>query len=179
VKVLPHTLAADPERRDRFEREARAVAALNHPNIITIYSVDEPDGILFLTMELVEGKTLADVIPRQGMTLEQWLDVAISLTDAVGAAHQRGITDRDLKPANVMVNTEGRVKVLDFALSKLREQSPIDGLAATVATSPLTADGRIVGTVAYMSPEQAQGSVCRRALGRVLAWHPIVRDGHG
>src|SRR6476469_8937432 len=157
-KVLAHALAADPERRGRFEREARAVAALNHPNIITIYSVEDLDGLLFQTMELVEGKTLNELIPRQGMSLEQLLHVGIPLADAVGAAHQRGITHRDLKPANVMVTDEGRVKVLDFGLAKLQEESPVDGLtvAATVS-APLTIEGRILGTVAYRSPEQAQG----------------------
>ena len=157
LKVLPQAMAEDPERRGRFEREARAVAALNHPNIITIYAVDEQDGVPFLAMELVVGKTLTEVIPSQGMTLDQLLQVGIPLADAVGAAHQRGITHRDLKPANVMITDEGRVKVLDFGLAKLREESPLDGLTATVATAPVTGDGRIVGTVAYMSPEQAQG----------------------
>jgi serine/threonine protein kinase/dipeptidyl aminopeptidase/acylaminoacyl peptidase len=157
LKVLAHALAADPERRNRFEREARAVAALNHPNIITIYSVEEQDGVLFLTMELVEGKTLTELIPPRGMSLGQLLHVAIPLTDAVGAAHQRGITHRDLKPANVMVTDEGRVKVLDFGLAKLQEESPVDGLTAMTASAPLTSEGRIMGTVAYMSPEQAQG----------------------
>jgi serine/threonine protein kinase/Tol biopolymer transport system component len=157
LKVLAHALAADPERRGRFEREARAVAALNHPNIITIYSVEDRDGVLFLTMELVEGKTLTELIPPHGMSLEQVLHVAIPLADAVGAAHQRGITHRDLKPANVMVTDEGRVKVLDFGLAKLQEESPVDGLSVTVTREQLTSEGRIVGTVAYMSPEQAQG----------------------
>ena len=92
LKVLPPALADDPERRGRFEREARAVAALNHPNIITIYAVDEQDGVPFLAMELVVGKALTEVIPSQGMTLEQLLQVGIPLADAVGAAHQWGIT---------------------------------------------------------------------------------------
>ena len=157
LKVLPQAMADDPERRGRFEREARAIAALNHPNIITIYSVDEQDGVPFLAMELVVGKTLTEVIPGQGMTLDQLLQVGIPLADAVGAAHQRGITHRDLKPANVMITDEGRVKVLDFGLAKLREESPLDGLTATMAAAPVTGTGRIVGTVAYMSPEQAQG----------------------
>lgn len=157
LKVLAHALAADPERRERFEREARAVAALNHPNIVTIHSVEEQDGVLFLTMELVEGKTLAELIPRGGMRLDQLLHIAIPLADAVGAAHQRGITHRDLKPANVMITDEGRVKVLDFGLAKLRAESPVDGLTATMMTDQLTGEGRIIGTVAYMSPEQAQG----------------------
>jgi len=157
LKVLAHALAADPERRGRFEREARAVAALNHPNIITIYSVEDLDGLLFQTMELVEGKTLTELIPPHGMSLEQLLHVGIPLADAVGAAHQRGITHRDLKPANVMVTDEGRVKVLDFGLAKLREELPVGGLSVTVTKEQLTSEGRIVGTVAYMSPEQAQG----------------------
>jgi serine/threonine protein kinase/Tol biopolymer transport system component len=157
LKVLAHALAADPERRGRFDREARAVAALNHPNIITIYSVEDVDGVLFLTMELVEGKTLAELIPPHGMALEQLLDVGIPLADAVGAAHQRGITHRDLKPANVMVTDEGRVKVLDFGLAKLHEESPVHGVSVMVTKEQLTTEGRIVGTVAYMSPEQAQG----------------------
>ena len=157
LKVLARAHAADPERRDRFEREARAIAALNHPNIITIYSVEDLDGVLFLTMELVEGKTLTELIPPRGMSLEQLLHVGIPLADAVGAAHQRGITHRDLKPANVMVTEEGRVKVLDFGLAKLQEESPVGGLSVTVTKEQLTSEGRIVGTVAYMSPEQAQG----------------------
>lgn len=157
LKVLSRSLAGDPERRGRFEREARAVAALNHPNIITIHSVEEQDGLLFLTMELVEGKTLSELIPPHGLPVDQLLQVAIPLTDAVGTAHQRGITHRDLKPANVMVTDEGRVKVLDFGLAKVREESPIDGLTPTITKAPLTGEGRIMGTVAYMSPEQAQG----------------------
>ena len=108
-------------------------------------------------MELVEGKTLTELIPPHGMSLEQLLHVGIPLADAVGAAHQRGITHRDLKPANVMVTDEGRVKVLDFGLAKLQEESPVDGLSVTVTKAQLTSEGRIVGTVAYMSPEQAQG----------------------
>ena len=101
----PLGILARAERRQRFEREARAVAALNHPNIITIYSVEEHEAVLFLTMEQVEGRTLTDLIPREGMSLAQWLQIAIPLADAVGAAHQRGITHRDLKAANVMVGT--------------------------------------------------------------------------
>ncbi len=156
LKVLAPALAGDPERRDRFEREARAVAALNHPNIVTLHSVEQEDGVLFLTMELVEGKALTDLIPRQGMTVAQLLEVAIPLADAIAAAHQRGITHRDLKPANVMVSDEGRVKVLDFGLAKLQEDSPLAGDTAMTAAQ-LTGEGRIMGTFVYMSPEQAQG----------------------
>ena len=155
IKVLPPTFAGDPDRRRRFDQEARAVAALNHPNIVTLYSVEEVANLHFLTMELVEGKALADLIPRGGLPVERLLDVAIPLADAIGAAHARGIIHRDLKPANVMVTPDGRVKVLDFGLAKLK---PIAADNAMTTTPPiLTADRRLLGTVAYMSPEQAEG----------------------
>jgi eukaryotic-like serine/threonine-protein kinase len=157
LKVLAAALTADAERRSRFEREARAIAALNHPNIVTIHSVEEDAGVVFLTMELVDGKPVSELIPRDGMTLDSLLKIAIPLADAVGAAHQRGITHRDLKPANVMVTDDGRVKVLDFGLAKIRDDAPLDGYGATIATAQLTGEGRIMGTVAYMSPEQAEG----------------------
>jgi len=156
LKVLPPAVAHDPERRERFEREARAVAALNHPNIVTLHSVEQHDDLLFLTMELVEGRPLTEVIPPQGMPAGQLLEVAIPLAGAVGAAHQRGITHRDLKPANVMVSDDGRVKVLDFGLAKLQEDDRLGGDTASTAAN-LTIEGRILGTSAYMSPEQAQG----------------------
>ena len=155
VKVLSRELAMDTDRRERFEREARAVAALNHPNIVTIFSVEEADGVPFLTLELVEGRTLDALIPPGGLPLDRILGYAIPLADAVGAAHQRGITHRDLKPGNVMVGDDGRVKVLDFGLAKLKESN--GSLAASLPTQELTGEGRIVGTVAYMSPEQAEG----------------------
>jgi serine/threonine protein kinase/Tol biopolymer transport system component len=156
LKILAPELAADPDRRQRFEREARAAAQLNHPNIVTIHSVEEIDGIPFLTLELIEGQTLAGVIPAGGMALDKLLALAIPLADAVGAAHQRGITHRDLKPANVMVTTDGRVKVLDFGLAKLREDIA-NAMAAAMPTQEMTGEGRILGTIAYMSPEQAEG----------------------
>src|SRR5215831_4056086 len=155
LKVLTRETAHDPDRRARFEREGRSIAALNHPGIVTIHSVEEEAGLLFLTMELVDGVTLSDGIPSGGMSLEGLLAVAIPLTDAVGAAHQRGITHRDLKPANVMVTHDRRVKVLDFGLAK-QHQVP-GGHAGLGTTTQLTAEGRILGTVAYMSPEQIEG----------------------
>jgi Tol biopolymer transport system component len=159
LKVLPTTVAADAERRERFEREARAVAALNHPGIVTIHSVEEADGVPFLTMELVEGTTLADLIPPAGLPIDKLLATAIPIADAIAAAQQRGITHRDLKPANVMVTASGQVKVLDFGLAKRRDmEAGADAEGATkLATTGLTGEGRIVGTVAYMSPEQAEG----------------------
>jgi serine/threonine protein kinase/Tol biopolymer transport system component len=155
VKVLSRELAFDADRRERFEREARAAAALNHPNIVTIHSVEEADGVPFLTLELVDGRTLDSGIPAGGMPIERLLACAIQLADAVGTAHQRGVTHRDLKPANVMITTDGRVKVLDFGLAKLKEHAV--ATAAVLPTQELTGEGRIVGTVAYMSPEQAEG----------------------
>ena len=157
LKVLSRELAMDADRRERFEREARAVAALNHPNIVTIYSVEEAGGVPFLTLELVEGRTLDALIPPGGLPVDRILAYAIPLADAVGAAHQRGVTHRDLKPGNVMIGDDGRVKVLDFGLAKLKESNA--SLAASLPTQELTVEGRIVGSVAYMSPEQAEGKL--------------------
>src|SRR5262245_32808422 len=119
LKLLPDLTARDPRRRERFEREAKAIAALNHPNIVTIYSVEEAEGIDFITMELVEGQTLRQVVPRGGLALDAILKVAIPIADAVAAAHQQGITHRDLKPENILVGRDGKVKVLDFGLAKV------------------------------------------------------------
>jgi eukaryotic-like serine/threonine-protein kinase len=157
LKVLPRETAAHPDKIQRFEREARAIAALNHPGIVTLHSIEEADGHRFLTMEHVEGQTLASSIPVGGLPLARLLPVAIALADAVAAAHQRGILHRDLKPENVMITPEERVKVLDFGLAKLRVDLPGSGDDTTRETQSVTQDGRIVGTVAYMSPEQAQG----------------------
>jgi tetratricopeptide (TPR) repeat protein len=158
LKVLPRALMDDRERRARFEREARAVAALNHPSIVTLYSVEEADGVPFLTMELVEGQPLSRQIPSRGMPLARLLEIAIPLVSGVSAAHEGGVIHRDLKPANVMVGRDGRVKVFDFGLAQWAEAPSTETDASSPATlSKLTEDGRIVGTTAYMSPEQAQG----------------------
>jgi Tol biopolymer transport system component len=157
LKVLASETASDPDRRARFEREARAIAALNHPGIVTIHSVEEHQGLLFITMELVEGQTLAQYIPAAGMPLADLLKIAIPLADAVGTAHQRGIMHRDLKPANVMIGRDGRVKVLDFGLAKQQAEATVQDETALQPTAHATAEGKILGTVAYMSPEQAQG----------------------
>jgi serine/threonine protein kinase/tetratricopeptide (TPR) repeat protein len=157
IKVLPAEYSVDADRLRRFEQEARAAAALNHPNIVTIHSVEEADATRFFTMELIEGRSLCDLIPKGGMPLDRLLKMAISLVDAVSAAHQIGITHRDLKPANVMVTADGRVKILDFGVAKLREPSRVEPGVSALTTSPATGEGRIVGTVAYMSPEQAEG----------------------
>ena len=161
LKVLPQAMAADPDRRVRFEREARAVAALNHPNIVTLHSVEEADtsagSVHLITMELVEGKTLNQLLPRDGFPLSRLLEIAIPLADAVSRAHRAGITHRDLKPDNIMIDGEGRLRVLDFGLAKLHEPSgPAEGTLAETVTSATVA-GRVLGTVPYMSPEQAEG----------------------
>ncbi len=157
IKILPEIAATDADRRARFQREAQTIAALNHPNIVTIYSVEEAEGLLFLTMELVDGTSLDTLLVKGGLPLARIFALAIPLADAVSAAHQRGITHRDLKPANVMVIAEGRVKVLDFGLAKLVEPALVDPGLSALATRTLTGEGGILGTVAYMSPEQAEG----------------------
>ena len=155
LKVLPPDMAHDADRLARFQREARTIAALNHPHIVTIYSVDESDGIPFLTMELIEGQTLARHIPDGGLAVDRTLTIGTALADALAAAHEKGIVHRDLKPANVMMTSDGRVKVLDFGLAKeLRSAEPTD---ATLAIGERTEIGVVMGTPAYMSPEQVAG----------------------
>jgi Tol biopolymer transport system component len=162
LKVLPPDMAADPDRLQRFQREARAVAALNHPHVVTLYSVEEDDGVHFLTMELVEGSTLAEVIPANGLPLEKLLTLAAPLVEAVAFAHEHGIIHRDLKPSNVMLGGDGRLKVLDFGLAKLRADTLPDE-TTHLPTQTLTRRHVVVGTAAYMSPEQAEGrSIDRR-----------------
>jgi eukaryotic-like serine/threonine-protein kinase len=165
LKVLPDIAAADPERRERFRREALSVAALNHPHIVTIHSVEEADSSLFLTMELVSGRSLADALQPGGLPLAHLLTIGIAIADAMAAAHQNGITHRDLKPANIMLGEgaqAGRVKVLDFGLARAIESgagSSESGTenAPTITSPARTQQGVILGTVAYMSPEQAEG----------------------
>ena len=158
LKTVPAELAGDAERLKRLQREARAVAALNHPNIVTIHSVEEAEGIHFLTMELVEGRTLDVLIPRGGMALPAFFDVAVPLAEALGAAHEKGIVHRDLKPANVMVTGEGRVKVLDFGLAKLwRQEAAREEGSGAQATRTQSKDSGVVGTAPYMAPEVLQG----------------------
>jgi serine/threonine protein kinase len=159
IKLLPADLAKDPERLSRFEREAKSVAGLNHPHIVTLYSVEHEGDQHYITMELLEGRTLSETIPRDGMALGQILDVGIATADALASAHRKGITHRDLKPDNIMISDEGRLKVLDFGLAKLQDGTRIaeeqnDDASATRA---MTGAGTILGTPAYMSPEQAEG----------------------
>ncbi|HEX5214116.1 MAG TPA: protein kinase [Vicinamibacterales bacterium] len=159
LKLLPADLARDPARIDRFRREARTVAALNHPHIVTIYSVeqDAATGAHFLTMELVEGESLDRQLPTRGLPVTKLLDLAATLADALAAAHDKGIVHRDLKPGNVMLTADGRVKVLDFGLAKVRDASGPAGADGDAETVVRTSDGVVMGTVPYMSPEQVEG----------------------
>ena len=157
LKVLPAELAESEERRVRFTREAKAIAALDHPNIVQVFSVEEAEGVHFITMELVKGKTLTELLPKKGFPLNRFLDIAIPLSDAVAAAHQEGITHRDLKPDNMMVSDDGRVKVLDFGLAKPTSRFVGGDADSALPTAAKTAQGVIVGTLNYMSPEQAEG----------------------
>ncbi len=155
LKVLPVEMAHDPDRLARFRREAKALAQLDHPNIVTIYSVEESDGVHFLTMQLVEGQPLDRLICAGGLPFEQIVEIASALGDALAAAHEKGIVHRDLKPANVMVSNEGRVKVLDFGLAKDVRGSKLGD--ATMTSASRTEVGVVMGTPAYMSPEQTSG----------------------
>src|ERR1700719_1459101 len=155
VKILPTEMAQDADRLARFLREARAVAALNHPNVVTLYSVEECDGVHFLTMELIEGQPLDRMISANGLPVERIVEIAGAVAEGLAAAHEKGIVHRDLKPANVMVTPEGRVKVGDFGLAKDvgLETSNHD----TMTSAGRTQAGIVMGTPAYMSPEQVSG----------------------
>ncbi len=149
LKTLPPLFAYNVELRQRLEREAKAIAALNHPNIVTIHSVEDAGGVRFITMELVRGKPLGELIPATGWPLTRALEVAVPLADAVAAAHQHGITHRDLKPGNVMMGDDGRVKVLDFGLARLEEAGPAGASEGQIATQQLSKVGQVLGTVAW------------------------------
>jgi serine/threonine protein kinase len=162
IKILPDTFARDPERLARFEREAKTLAALNHPNIAQIYGFERAEDSRALVMELVEGPTLADRIAQGPVSLDESLSIARQITEALEAAHQRGIIHRDLKPANIKLRPDGTVKVLDFGLAKALDETAgggVDADASPTITSPamMTGVGVVLGTAAYMSPEQARG----------------------
>jgi Tol biopolymer transport system component len=162
IKVLPPLLAADPDRLARLQREAEVLASLNHPQIAAIYGLEDAEGVKALVMELVEGQDLAERIARGPVPVDETLMIARQIADALEAAHERGIIHRDLKPANIKIRPDGAVKVLDFGLAKLHQDQSVDGAAQGVVatiTSPamLSAVGMVLGTAAYMSPEQARG----------------------
>ena len=157
VKVLPPSTTSDPMRKQRFHREARAASALNHPNIVVIHEIGEEGGVDFIVMEYVAGRTLDEVIPRKGLRVPETLRYATQIASALTAAHEAGITHRDLKPGNLMVTDKGVIKVLDFGLAKLAEKGPPESNDTTRTKGAATEEGTILGTVAYMSPEQAEG----------------------
>ena len=158
LKILPPLFAADPDRRARFRREAHVLATLNHPHIAAIHGLEEADGITAIVLELVEGPTLADRLAAGAFPLEEALNIAVEIADALEAAHERGVVHRDLKPANIKLTADGHVKVLDFGLAKaLGDDTAVEVSASPTLTAMASRLGIIVGTAAYMSPEQAKG----------------------
>jgi serine/threonine protein kinase len=157
IKILSPAVAADPERRRRFVQEAQAASALNHPNIITVYDIVSEGATQGIVMEYVAGKTLRDMIPSGGLPVPQALQYGIQIAGALSAAHSAGIIHRDLKPSNVMITPSKLVKILDFGLAKFVDTMPSSSEGPTVDRAQLTREGSILGTVSYMSPEQAEG----------------------
>ena len=159
IKILPEEFARDADRLSRFQREAEVLASLNHPNIGAIYDLEEASGSRYLVLELVEGETLADRLRRGAIAVEEALEIAKHICEALEAAHEKSVIHRDLKPANVKITPDGKIKVLDFGLAKALEGSPTN---PTLSNSPTltiagTNVGVILGTAAYMSAEQARG----------------------
>ena len=158
IKVLPAAFSADVDRLRRFEQEARAAAALNHPNILAVYDIGTEAGTTFVVSELLEGKTLRETCRQGALPVRKATDYAVQIAHGLAAAHEKGIVHRDLKPENLFITSDGRAKILDFGLAKLTEPPRSDAGVSDLATTPgATSPGTIVGTVGYMAPEQVQG----------------------
>ena len=157
IKILPEAFAHDSDRLSRFQREARMLAALNHPNIAMIFGLEQSDDLHYLVMELVPGQTLAERLREGPLRIEETLQIGAQIAEALEAAHEKRVIHRDLKPANVKITPQGRVKVLDFGLAKAFGSDVDDFQSSPTLTSMGTEDGRILGTPTYMSPEQARG----------------------
>ena len=195
IKVLPHDKVADPDRRRRFVQEARAASALNHANIVTVYDIASENGIDYLVMEYLPGKSLDKMISSNGLPLDEVIDYASQMASALAVAHAAGIVHRDIKPANMIVTGEGQLKVLDFGLAKLAERASVPESETRTEVPALTETGMVMGTAAYMSPEQARGEAVdartdlfsmgavlyematgRRAFRRALDWTRPLAD---
>ncbi|MEP6994387.1 MAG: protein kinase [Acidobacteriota bacterium] len=157
IKVLPAAAAADSDRRQRFAQEARSASALNHPNILTIYDIGEAEGTTYIAMELIEGKTLRELVAAEPLPTKKLLDIAVQIAEGLAKAHGAGIVHRDLKPENLMISRDGFVKILDFGLAKLTEPVSQDASVLPTAIAAPTQPGTVMGTAGYMSPEQASG----------------------
>src|SRR5262245_47890855 len=158
IKVLPSTLSADAERLQRFEQEARAAAALNHPNILAVYDLGQHDGAPYIVSELLEGDTLRERLSGAALPVRKAVEYAIQICHGLAAAHDKGIVHRDLKPENIFVTSDGRVKLLDFGLAKLTQTEPaLAGVSVLPTTPPHTLAGVVLGTIGYMAPEQVRG----------------------
>ncbi len=159
IKVLPASFSSDADRLRRFEQEARSASALSHPNILTIHDIGSADGTIYIAMELVEGKTLRELVAAEPLSTKKLLDLAVQIADGLAKAHSAGIVHRDLKPENLMVSKDGYVKILDFGLAKLTESVAYDASALPTAIASPTEPGTVMGTAGYMSPEQASGQL--------------------
>jgi eukaryotic-like serine/threonine-protein kinase len=174
IKVLPQEALADPERRERFVREARTASALNHPGIVTVYEIGSENDTDFIAMELIEGQSLRAEI-SSGMSIGTAISRAVQIAQALAAAHEKGIVHRDLKPENILVTTDGRIKILDFGLARLHPEGR-DAASAAPTLTQFTKPGAVMGTAGYMAPEQVLGEPAD-ARSDIFSLGAILYDG--